>query len=251
MKCATFHFHGELNFFLPRRHKHNPIEHPFDWRGSIKDMIESLGVPHAEIEWLVVNGVSVDFDYIMQDQDVVDVYAFPDEIDIEPKVALRPPFPGRPRFVLDTHLGRLAAYLRMMGFDTLYRNDYPDEELAEVSHNERRILLTRDTGLLKRSIVTYGYYVRNMNPQERLAEIVERFGLAAHVEPFKHCMKCNGLLHPVEKHAVVEQLPRNTAAHYDIFHQCSSCERVYWKGPHFEKMESLMNSVLNGHNHDE
>lgn len=247
MSHATFRFHQELNTFLPRRRKHKPVEHTFDWRASIKDMIESLGVPHSEIELIVVNGRSVDFNYIMTDEDVVDVYPRFELGDCPDKIRLRPTIPPQEvKFVLDTHLGRLAAYLRMMGFDTLYRNDYPDDELAEVSHHENRILLTRDIGLLKRSLVVYGYFVRETKPKRRLREIIERFDLFEAVTPFKHCMKCNGLLHEVEKSLVVGNLPVETGQFYDEFHRCMSCEQVYWKGPHYKRMQSFIGDVLNG-----
>jgi hypothetical protein len=177
MDSATFRFHGELNDFLPKRQKHSPIIHDFDWRASIKDMIESLGVPHAEIDVLLVNQQSVDFAYLVQGGDQIDIYSQFGAVDHPDKLRLRPPSNGRARFILDTHLGRLAAYLRMLGFDTLYRNDYPDDELAQVSNAETRILLTRDVGLLKRSLVTYGYFVRYSNPRLRLQERLRRYHL--------------------------------------------------------------------------
>jgi uncharacterized protein with PIN domain len=246
MDTAYFRFDEALTYFFPRSKKDKTIAHPFDWRGSVKDMIESLGVPHAEIELLVVNGVSVDFDYIVQADDHIDVYARAEAVDISPKVALRPPLEGRPSFILDQHLGRLAAYLRMMGFDTLYRNDYHDEELAQVSHDEGRVLLTRDVGLLKRGIVVYGYYVRATHREKQLAEITRRYDLAQWIAPFKRCMKCNGLVETVNKEAVVDELPEDTAQFYDEFHRCDSCKRVYWKGPHHQRMEALMEQVLEG-----
>ncbi len=243
MATATFYFHDELNSFLPRSRREAPIEHAFDWRGSVKDMIESLGVPHPEIEVLVVNGASVDFDAIVQPDDMVHAYPCFNKLAVTPKVALRPLFPGRPQFVLDQHLGRLAAYLRMMGFDTLYRNDYDDEELAQVSHDETRILLTRDVGLLKRSLVIYGYYVRETDRRRQLAEITRRYRLLESAEPFKHCMKCNGLLEKVDKAAIQDQLPEGAATYYDEFHQCRSCKRVFWKGAHYQRMQALMDQV--------
>jgi hypothetical protein len=242
MSVATFHFYGELNFFLPRSSRNRVIEHPFDWRGSIKDMIESLGVPHAEVELIVVNENPVNFDYLVRDRDQIKVYPCANGFDIAS--LLRPVYPGRPAFVLDQHLGRLAAYLRMMGFDTLYQNDFHDEELAHISHHETRILLTRDIGLLKRSLVVYGYYVRETNRHKQLAEITRRYKLASFVEPFKHCMKCNGLLEAVSKEMIARQLPDDTAQHYHNFHRCISCRRIFWKGPHYQRMQQLMEAVL-------
>jgi uncharacterized protein with PIN domain len=244
MDTATFRFDEALNIFLPHHRRNKPIEHPFDWRGSIKDMIESLGVPHPEIDLLVANGVSVDFDYIVEANDQIDVHSAGMEVDVSPKVPLRPPLEGCPTFILDQHLGRLAAYLRMMGYDTLYRNDYHDEELAQVSHDQRRVLLTRDVGLLKRGIVDYGYFVRATHREKQLAEITHRYGLARWITPFKRCMKCNGLVETVSKASVIDELQDDTAQYYDEFHRCNSCGRVYWTGPHHQRMEALMKQVL-------
>ena len=246
MDTATFRFDEALNFFLPRAKKHTTIEHSFDWRGSVKDMIESLGVPHPEIELIVANGVAVDFDYIVEPDAHIHVYASAADVDLSPKVALRPPLVDAPTFILDQHLGRLAAYLRMMGYDTLYRNDYHDEELAQVSHDEGRVLLTRDVGLLKRSMVTYGYFVRATHREKQLAEITRRYGLAQWITPFKRCMKCNGLVETVSKASVMSELPDGTATYYDEFHRCDACGQVYWKGAHHQRMAALMQRVLGG-----
>lgn len=250
MATATFTIVDDLNFFLPRQQKNKPITHTWDWKASIKDMIESFGVPHPEIDLIIVNGESVDFEYIMQDGDVVQVYPVPyfETHPLDNKTRLIPEFEGRPRFILDTHLGRLASYLRMMGFDTLYRNDYPDDELAEVSNAEQRILLTRDIGLLKRSLVLHGYYVRNTNPRKRLHEIVLRYHLSEQIEPFKFCMKCNGHLNVVDKADILDHISPKTAQFYNEFHQCDACEQIYWKGSHYVKMEKLLDEVINGDN---
>lgn len=244
MNRASFRFYGNLNDFLPRRQRRKTIVRPFDWRGSIKDMIESMNVPHPEIDLLVVNGVSVAFDAIVADGDEVHAYPLGHTADVQPRVLLRPPLTDKPRFILDTHLGRLAAYLRMAGFDTLYRNDYPDDELAQVAYDERRVLLTRDIGLLKRSLVTYGYFVRETNPKRRLIEVMRRYDLAAHTSPFARCTRCNGALHHVPKAAILDELSSRTANHYDTFYQCEDCAQIYWKGSHYEAMQRLIQQAL-------
>jgi uncharacterized protein len=246
MDTASFRFHDTLNYFLPRERKNTVIEREFDWRGSVKDMIESIGVPHPEIELITVNSALVDFDYIVQHGDQIEVYPHPANVEIEPKIVLRPPYPGRPAFILDQHLGRLAAFLRMIGFDTLYFNECPDDQLAQISHTQMRILLTRDIGLLKRSLVTYGYYVRETNREKQLAEIARRFHLSDSIAPFKHCLKCNGLLHRVAKEAVMNQLQPGTAQYYDEFYCCDSCGKIYWPGSHYEKMQGLIGQVMAG-----
>ncbi len=242
MAIATFRFHDSLNFFLAKKHKNQTIHYTFDWKGSVKDMIESLNVPHPEIDVILVNNCRVGLDYIVQDGDDIQVHPIPyaQANDIP---SIIPTFNGRPRFILDTHLGRLTNYLRMMGFDTLYRNDYPDDELAEVSHQEQRILLTRDVGLLKRGLVIHGYYVRNTKPRLRLQEITQRYHLTQQIRPFYFCMKCNGKLGKVDVVSIRDQLPGDTAQLYDTFHQCQSCEQIYWKGSHYEKMARLIEDV--------
>jgi hypothetical protein len=151
---------------------------------------------------------------------------------------------GEPRFVLDVHLGTLAAYLRMLGFDTLYRNDSADRELAEISAAQTRILLTRDLGLLKRSIVRYGYFLRATRPPQQLAEVVQRYGLRERVRPFVRCMRCNGKLEPVAKETVCYRLPERVALFFDEFMECADCRRIYWKGSHVARMLRLVETTL-------
>jgi uncharacterized protein len=244
MSQATFHFHAELNDFLAPARRGVPFAHAFEGRVSIKDMIESLGVPHTEVEAIVVGGQQVDFSYLVRDGDQVAAYpalALPPNLPLAP---LRPPLPAEPRFVLDTHLGQLAAYLRMLGFDTLYRNDYSDEELARISSVEGRILLTRDRGLLKRGIVTYGRYVRETDPQRQVVEVVRRYQLAAAIAPLRHCIRCNGLLHVVGKDQVGDRLEPKTREFYDEFSACTVCGQIYWKGSHYERMRAFIERVL-------
>lgn len=244
MDTAIFHFHGGLNFFLPTPRRHLPFEHHFAWKASIKDMVQSLGPPHCEVALLLVDGVSVGFDYIVHSHAQIQVYDDASAPELAERVWLRPPLVEKPRFVLDTHLGRLANYLRMMGFDTLYRNDYSDDVLAAISDVEGRILLTRDIGLLKRSRVRYGYFMRATNPKHQITEVVHRYHLDGWISPFRRCLKCNGELLAVEKAHVIDQLPNTSALQYDEFHQCNDCGQVYWKGSHYEKMLEFVDSLV-------
>jgi uncharacterized protein with PIN domain len=246
MDTAIFHFFGELNFFLPKSHRYQPFTHAFTWKASIKDMVESLGPPHCEIDLLMVNGVSVGFDHIVMPKSHICVYDHATAITVDERVLLRSPLYGKPRFVLDTHLGRLASYLRMMGFDTLYRNDYPDDVLAEISDLDGRVLLTRDIGLLKRGRVQHGYFIRATNPKQQIVEIIRRYNLSASITPFRRCLKCNGELTSVEKADVLSQLPNTSAEQYDEFHQCDVCGQVYWKGTHYDKMCEFLEGVMKG-----
>jgi uncharacterized protein with PIN domain len=242
---VTIRFYEELNDFLPAANRKVSFTHDLKQNGSIKDLIESLGVPHTEVDLILVNGVSVDFNYLVQDGDQISVYPVFEALDISPVVHLRPAPLRSSRFVLDTHLGRLAAYLRMLGFDSLYRNDSADATLARLSAEDRRILLTCDRKLLMRKVITHGYYVRARQPKQQLLEVLARFDLFNALQPFSRCMHCNGLLRPVDKEMIAAHLLPRTRAHYDKFWQCPDCHKIYWQGSHYQRMQQLIEAVQN------
>jgi uncharacterized protein with PIN domain len=244
MASAAFRFYEELNDFLPPARRRVRFTREFKDRRSIKDMIESLGVPHTEVELILVNGKSVRFSYIVRDGDDVSVYPMFEALDVTPLLHLRPKPLRRTRFVLDGHLGTLARYLRVLGFDTLYRNDYHDAELAKVSHDERRILLTRDVGLLKRSLVTHGCFLRETDPKQQLKEIVERLDLYRSIRPFRRCVNCNGLVRPVTRGALVGRVKPAVLKAFRRFRQCDDCGQVYWPGSHYDRMQALIDEVM-------
>lgn len=245
MAIAYFYFHAELNHFLPRHHKQVKISHFFEEKASIKDMIESLGVPHPEVDFINVNGKYVNFSYIVSDGDAINVYPISARSVIIPSISVFPEPLSIIHFVVDIHLGKLATSLRLLGFDTLYRNDYEDEKLAQISSSQGRILLTRDKGLLMRSLVTHGYYVRNTNPQEQIIEVLQRFDLFKLITPFKRCLRCNGLLEWVDKQSIIEQVPEKVRSQIDQFQRCQDCDRIYWKGSHYERLQQFIDGVLN------
>ena len=206
-------------------------------------MIESFGVPHPEVELVLANGESVDFSYRVKNGDRISVYPMFESMDITPELRVRPEVLREPKFVLDVHLGKLAAYLRMLGFDTFYRSCYTDPELVRVSSSERRILLTRDRGLLKHAAVTHGYWLRQTDSRRQIAEIIDRFDLARHIRPFVRCMACNGILQTVSKEQVGHLLAPRTAQLYDHFRQCPRCARVYWEGSHHTRMQRWIDEL--------
>jgi len=240
MPHAFFRFYGNLNDFLPLPCQQVEFARYIKDQGSIKDAIEAVGIPHPEINLIIVNGESVSFDYLVQPDDRISVYPQFTTLDVTAISQVQPPPLSQSRFVLDVHLGKLATYLRLLGFDTLYRNDYNDDELAQISSQEQRILLTQDRGLLKRSIVTYGYAVRSDNPEEQMAEVLERFNLHAAITPLQRCPRCNGNLVLVDKAAIHNQVPHYTRLYYDKFMQCQNCDQIYWKGAHYERIQSLI-----------
>jgi len=241
---AHFRFYAELNDFLPPERRYIEFPYRFLDSSTVKDRIESFGVPHTEVDLILVNGEPVDFARRIEDGDRVSVYPVFESFDIAPVSRLRPEPLREPAFVLDTHLGRLAAYLRMLGFDVLYRNSSADEELAEISAGQRRILLTRDLGLLKRGAVTRGYFVRETDARRQLAEVVRRFDLARLAKPFTRCLRCNAGLEPASAEQVSGRVPPRAAALYDRFLACPQCGRVYWQGGHYRRMQALVESTL-------
>ena len=243
MKSATFRFYAELNDFLPPDRQSVSFAYRFLDRTTVKDMLEGLGVPHTEVDLILVNGEPAPFLRIVEDGDRVSVYPVFESFDIGPLERLRPEPLRDPKFVLDTHLGRLAAYLRMAGFDTLYENRAEDAELARTSRGEHRILLTRDIGLLKRGAVTHGYFVRETAPRRQLAEVLERFDLGRRLRPFTRCLRCNTPLEPADKAEVAARLPAQTRELYDEFQRCPRCGGVYWKGGHYRRMRQWMRAL--------
>lgn len=243
MKKVFLRFYAELNDFLPPERRMVSFPYLFHVAAPVREVIESAGVPHTEVDLILVNGRSVDFSHMVEDGDRISVYPVFESMDITPVLQVRPRPLRQPRFVLDVHLGRLAAYLRMMGFDALYRNSYTDRELAGISSSEDRILLTRDLGLLKRAVVTRGYFVRETSPRRQLQEVLRRFDLFALAAPFARCIVCNGLLRPVEKEAVKDALPPRIIETQAGFLRCESCARVFWKGSHYDRMRKLIESM--------
>lgn len=233
---AYFRFYAELNDHLPSPDRFKTLEKIFYVPGSVMDMIESFGIPHPEVELILVNGQTVDFGYLVQDGDRISVYPMFESVDITPELRVRKEPLRDTKFILDVHLGKLAAYLRMLGFDTLYRTCFSDPELVRISSQEKRILLTRDRGLLKHASVTHGYWVRNTDSRNQAEEVVRRFDLGRRIQPFTRCMACNGMLRSVAKSEIAGVVPKRIAELHNEFRQCESCGRVYWEGSHHGRM---------------
>jgi uncharacterized protein with PIN domain len=244
MQYAYFRFFGPLNDFLPKHQRQQAIPVVLNGVTAVKHIIESLGAPHPEIELILANQHSVDFTYLVQSDDQVEVYGATLENEQPTSGMLRPPLYPPLRFVLDTHLGQLATYLRLLGFDALYRNDYDDAELAQISHAEKRVLLTRDRGLLKRKAVIYGFCVRASDPRKQIIDVLRRYRLAGEIHAWRRCLRCNGMLASADKAQILEQLAPKTRLYYDEFHRCQSCRQIYWQGSHHARMEKFVESIL-------
>jgi uncharacterized protein with PIN domain len=228
MSTAYFLFHGRLKDFLHRDQREGKIIIDFQGRQSLKHLAESLGVPHPEIGRMQVNGRDEASDHITQDGDAVEIFPIRNGCLIEP------------RFLLDCHLGRLAAHLRMLGFDCLYQNDYDDPNMADIVQHEERILLTRDRRLLMRKIIDHGYCLRSLDPLEQLTEVIQRFDLIDKIQPFHRCLRCNHPLEAADKDLILDRLEPLTKQYFDEFHICPACKQIYWKGSHYDQMQSLI-----------
>lgn len=233
---SEFRFYEELNDFLPPGRRKRSFTHAFAGTPSVKDQIEALGVPHTEVDLVLIDGESVDFARRLHGGERVAVYPMFERFELAGVTRLRPRPLREPRFVLDVHLGKLAAYLRLLGFDALYRNDYRDAEIVRIARAERRIVLSRDVGLLKRATITHGAFLHATDPCRQLREVIDRFQLQARIAPFSRCARCNGRVAPVAREQVLDAVPVNVARTQQRFHRCRDCGQVYWRGSHLTRM---------------
>lgn len=244
-RAAQFRFYGSLRDLVASRASsapQEPIRYTFWGEPAVKDAIEAQGVPHPEVDLVLIDGEPVSFDHPLSEGSRVSVYPWIQSLP-RPARSLRPPVPSPPPFVCDVHLGQLARYLRMLGFDTRYDTDNTDAYLADVSATENRILLTRDRGLLKRSKVRLGLFVRAQEPRTQIEEVIARLDASRAAEPLSLCIQCNTRLEAASPDAVDEQVPPRAREAHDEYVQCPSCESVYWAGTHVERMRRLIDTV--------
>jgi uncharacterized protein with PIN domain len=250
MMRAYFRFRGELNDFLPADLGQENIPYQLNGPVAVKHCIEALGVPHTEVDLIFVEKLNfeffnfVGFSYLVGEGDRIEVYPVGHEIELETERRLCPSPPcNPPRFILDGHLGRLATYLRLLGFDTQYYNDIEDEEIVQIAVERERILLTRDVRLLMRKNVDYGYWLRSKDPMEQIGEIVKRYKLANTISPWGRCLRCNGHLEQILKEDILDRLEPLTIEHYHEFHICLDCDQIYWKGSHYQPLRRLVSDI--------
>jgi len=241
---ASFRFYEELNDFLPLQRRKRDLAFACSPGATVKHAIEALGVPHTEVELILANGESVDFCYVVQQGDRISVYPAFESLDVTTVLKIRAQPLRRTRFIADAHLGRLAKYLRMLGFDTLYDNGFTDAQVARISADDQRIVLTRDRALLMHKLIDHGCYVRGIRPRQQLQEIISRLDLYRAIKPFSRCLRCNQELEPVDKEAIHDRLPSRSAPFYSRFWICNECGRIYWEGSHWRRMERLIGELV-------
>ena len=243
-KIAYFRFYAELNDFLPYKNRMTQFEYHFWGTPSVKNAIQALGVPHSEVDLILVNSNPVNFSYQLKPRDIISVYPTFESFDISGINQLRNEQLRKLRFIIDANLGKLSRYVRMLGFDALYDNQIEDLELIRISNKENRIILTRDLEILKQNTVRRGYFIRSTEPKKQIQEVIQRFDLRSDIKPFSRCMECNGLLHGVQKQQITQQLDGETLSIFDEFFRCDSCKRIYWKGSHYKRMMELIEEVM-------
>lgn len=237
-------FYGCLNDFLNRAERSIGIEHTISGKQTIKDAIEAKGIPHTEVAFILVNSIPVGFDHIVKKDDYVSVYPPFENSYIVPDPMLYAP-PSMPvKFVADSHLGRLARHLRMLGFDCIYAPDIADTEILRLAKEDNRVVLTRDIGILKNRKAKYGYFIRSTHPKKQLQEVVWRYDLKSNISPFLRCLDCNGLIHPIDKKKITGSIPSKVSLYYDRFFRCSTCGKIYWEGSHFVSMKNFIDSLI-------
>jgi uncharacterized protein with PIN domain len=243
MTQAYFRFFAELNDLLPIERRQKMIVYRLKGPVAVKHPIEAFGVPHTEVNLILVNGAPVGFSYLVAEEDRIDVYPSGSGIDLETPRRLRPELPSPPRFVVDGHLGQLTAYLRLFGFDALYQNDFHDEELAQIAFDDQRVLLTRDVRLLMRKNIIHGYWLRSKIPKEQIKEVLRRFRLRSNVFPWHRCLRCNGRLRKIAKHEIEDRLEPLTKKYFHEFHICQNCDQIYWKGSHYSSLRQFIEEI--------
>jgi uncharacterized protein with PIN domain/sulfur carrier protein ThiS len=232
--------YAELNDFLGSDARGMTMRRPFRSHQTVKDVLEAMGIPHTEVDLILVNGEPVDFAHRPQTGDRIAAYPVFEALDIGPTTRLRPVPLRDPRFVVDVNLGRLARLLRVLGFDVWWSSDADDQSLADISFAQQRILLTRDRGLLKRRAISHGLFNRADDPEEQILEVIRRLDLRQRLNPLTRCVRCNGKLAGVTKDEVIDQLEPLTRRYYDEFSRCADCGQIYWAGSHYARLLTVV-----------
>jgi uncharacterized protein with PIN domain len=242
---AKFRFYAELNDFLLPERKQILFAYSFKENPAIKDTIEAIGVPHTAIDIILVNGKSEEFSYLLQDGNIVSVYPVFKKLEVTDVIHLQNKLPDELKFIVDTHLGKLAKYLRMLGFDIIYQNNYKAPEILNIAETQKRVILTKSIALLKNKLVKWGYWIRSKDLVKQLIEVVHRFDLVAKIKPFSRCMLCNGMVKEVAKASIINKLPEKTNQYFEDFGKCELCGKIYWQGSHYHNMQDFIENLKN------
>ena len=244
LKTISIRCYAELNDFLPFERKQRNFTLSLKTPVTVAEVIELLSIPFSEVDLVMVNSQPVERSHRLFNNDYVSIYPTFETFDISSlKTTQKQPL-RITRFIVDAHLGKLAKYLRMLGFDTLYKNDYGDMEIVEIAKEKERIILSRDKLLLKSPRVNHGYYVRATEKRNQLIEVVEKFDLYSQFKSFTRCMTCNTVLLLKSKETIRNLIDPDIHRCFNEFFFCPLCNKVFWKGSHFERMERLILNII-------
>lgn len=239
--AVRLQFRGNLGFFLRSKTGGGTVERSINEKTSVKDIIESCGIPHPEVDVILVNGQAVGPDHTLTNEADVEVFpvGYPGACQSQQHFQT----PKITAFVCDGHLGKLARNLRLLGFDVAYDQRADDHQLLEVMAAQNRALLTRDRPLLMHAIVQHGYCPRSQNAEEQTVEVVRRFNLFDSIVPFTRCLRCNTSLEGVAKADIVNKLEPLTKIYYEQFRRCLGCGQIFWAGSHFQKLQNRVEKI--------
>lgn len=240
----TLTLHGDLSHLL-RKEQTAVLQYPLTRRASIKDIIESLGIPHTEIGAIHLNAFSATFNFIPEGGEHFHLYPFAHTTIQALPTELWPEKWKFQTFMVDVNALKVMRNLRMAGFDAVEIPMGTTTAQGKRAAQEQKVILSRNRDLLKCSSVIYGQLLRSEDHVEQLREVVARFGLAPHCKPFTRCITCNGTLQTIEKEQVLDRLEPLTRRYYTTFKICDTCQQIYWRGSHYAKMTSLLSKLQN------
>jgi len=148
------------------------------------------------------------------------------------------------KFFADCHLGKIAKYLRVFGFDTLYFQTIDDDDIIDIAKKEDRFILTSDKELFLRVKHLDALYLSHAEFEEQLKKIFLHYKLFDKTAPLSRCIKCNGMLKKIDKKEVVADLKIKTKKYFDTFHICEECGSVYWQGDHYKNMLKFVKDFI-------
>lgn len=242
---AKVRLYYNLNDFLPAEKRRKLLTVNFIGNPVIKDIIESLNIPHTEVDLILSNGNPVNFEYKLKDSDYISVYPEFKSLDLPEEFHLIKKYKGGHKFICDSHLGKLARYLRLFGFDTLYNRNINTDNIIRLANEESRTVLTRSILLLKNSNILSGYWIRSENPLEQLIQVLSQLELMKEINPLKRCIVCNGVLEKVDKEKIENELLPEIKKHFNVFYTCNSCKKIYWQGSHYERITEFIQKIKN------
>ena len=243
---VRFKIFGRLKKFLGKPFQSDVIDLRWEEHRTLKDWIESLGIPHTEIGLVKVDTDSADLNSRLPSKCVVEVFEIEGPYDPRTEIMPGQTALGSVKFIADVHLGKLVRYLRILGLDCLYEEPWDDHILAQKAHDQKRIMLSRDMGLLQRKCISHGQFLHSDAPIKQAQEILKRYKIYDLCQPMSRCVSCNAPMNPVDKVKIEHLIEKGTKASYDKFFQCTSCSKVYWHGAHVKNILKTLREITDG-----